>query len=247
MLLRTTLMLLTLMVTGVACSDDTSSSVDAGRPDTTLSDVGERHDASTDSTVDAAPIDNGVDGMTSDGPSVDMHEGDAKAEFQTDASSVDSTLDTTTPSGPCTRGSAEVLVADQRVGCVTANDVTQCAAAALCGAGWHLCTASEYQAAYADAEPGLSENVWLAGCVREGAAPFAPADHVCASCDSTQGSEVAVGWGCTLSISISTEELNVGVRTSSACSMVGVNESANAAFWQVWQTSKFLSGALCCK
>lgn len=266
---RKLVLILTVALVAVACSDDTSTPVDSGPGDRTLlPDVGTRDSTddvsrpdgiTPDTTFDSnALADSGADTTSADVTSADTTSADTTSvdttsvdstsgDSRVDSSSADSTVDSVSP-GPCAQGTEEVLVADQVVGCVTAqSEINQCAAVAYCGAGWHLCTASEYKARYGSSDPGLSEALWLAACVRDGSTPSAPTDQVCASCSGSQGSDVEVGWGCGIQITVTTDELNVGVRTSSACGIVGVDDAANQAYWQPWRASATLAGALCCK
>lgn len=260
---RTIMMLSVFAFASAGCSDDTSSPEDGGRLDKTVlpdvaardmsfDNVGPDGPASSDTTVDSSATDSTVDGGGGGDSTVDGATGDSTVDGATgdstvDSTSVDSTVDTAPPR-PCVQGATEsVLVADAMVGCITASaNVNQCAAAAACGAGWHLCTASEYQARYGAADPGLTSNLWIAGCVREGGAPFAPTDAICASCGGAEGSEVEISWWCN-GITASTSALNVGLRTAGACSNVGVDDNANQAFWVTITSSQTLSGALCCK
>ncbi len=132
----------------------------------------------------------------------------------------------------------------------TAQSLNQCQASALCGQGWHMCTATEYRAKYETVFHPETENAtyWLAGCVRDGAAPTSPANNVCADCTGTQtGGTEDVGFSCVNAITLTADSLYVGVRAGSACSFVGLNQAGNDAFWSVLPAASAEDGAFCCR
>lgn len=131
-----------------------------------------------------------------------------------------------------------------------ADSVNQCQAAAYCATGWALCTASQYQLRYGVAvEPpiAVTEGLWLAGCVRDGAVPTAPVDGLCSSCGADQGSNQVVGWSCVNNVSTNTDSLHVGLRTASACTHAGTTDMTTQGFWAAWPAHALRSGALCCR
>lgn len=130
------------------------------------------------------------------------------------------------------------------------DSVDQCQAAAYCATGWALCTASQYQLRYGaavDPPVAVTEGLWLAGCVRDGAVPTAPVDGVCTSCGADQGSNQVVGWSCVNSVSTNTDSLHVGLRTASACTHAGTTAITTQGFWAAWPAHLLRSGALCCR
>lgn len=126
----------------------------------------------------------------------------------------------------------------------------QCAAHSYCNeaAGWHLCTASEYLARGGKAKPGGGPLAWIAGCVRDSAGVVAPRDGLCdASCKQTLAGTPTYRWDCTGGNPIPTSTVNLGIGTASACFRLGVDDPANAAFWDAPGVHQKRNAALCCR
>lgn len=141
-------------------------------------------------------------------------------------------------------------VAGAVVACEGAADsLNQCDAAAACGPGWHMCTATEYRANFEAVEPAAVADAtyWIASCIREGGAPTAPSDTACTDCTGTQvGGSVEVSFSCINAISLETDQLVVGLRAGSACTFAGVDAAGNDAFWNAQPASTLQAGAFCC-
>jgi hypothetical protein len=214
----------------LACSDDTTtadSGVDAGV------DVG----GSDLTSPDLAPDDLERADLGSDGSATSDEQGVA-----------DAAGDLGPAVGCATQGT--MVGADIAACTDPAGAVNQCAAASYCASGWALCSASQYQTRFgsASAPPSpVTQGLWLAGCVRDGALPSAPVDGVCSSCAADLGADKVVGWSCLNSVTTSTESLRVGLRTASACTHAGTNAPTTKGFWAAWPAKSTLSGALCCR
>ena len=242
---RLLLLCLGLPLASFGCSSSTSPQRDTSTADSRAAD-GPSFEGGTGDLRPAndGPLhghDHGIDGMRADGTAADMtNEGPAAdAAPAHDKSQL-----------PGCSGGAEGLATGETdvVACIAPTTASQCEASNFCASGWHLCTASAYRTGRQAALPAaVTESLWLAGCARDGAAPSAPFDQVCSSCEAGTGSEVTVGWSCVNSAVVISGRLRIGVRTSDACSRIGVNSDATATFWQAWPASQGLRGALCCR
>ncbi|MCK5798893.1 MAG: hypothetical protein KAI47_16990 [Deltaproteobacteria bacterium] len=222
-----------------ACSDDTAThDIGSGAYDSMVSDQ-----ATNDTQADAAPSDTG---KTTDASGQDQ--GSAPEQGAADLAGKDSIPNASTCASPA---SPEPTGAAKIVACVsTTAKVNQCQASTFCGAGWHLCTASEYQKEFkaAPLPTTVTANVWLAGCVRDGAGATAPADHVCSKCDGSKGSKVPIAESCTNGLVIETSNLYAGVRSGAACVHLGnINDGTTSAYWNMWPSNQTMAGALCCQ
>lgn len=231
----------------VACgSDEAGEDADAGGSDSGVIDV---QDSGEPDTGSANNNDLDASGEEDTGAEADMSgQEDAGGE---DAGSGDSGMEDAGTSEGCASGFTRTVGVDGAIVACTgpADAVNQCDAQALCGAGWHMCTATEYRAQYAAMEPPAVDmsNLWLASCVRDGADPQAPSDGVCSECTSTAtGGDVNLAFSCVNAVRISSESLYVGVRAGAACTFVGTEEAGNDAYWSVELASTQLGGAFCC-
>ncbi len=217
-----------------ACSDDTTPQ----SPDIACAcDSMPRDQATNDTQADAAPLDAG---QVTDASGQDQGAADLAGKD-------------TAPSGPAcaSPASPEATGVAKIVACVsTTSKVNQCQASTFCGAGWHLCTASEYQKEFkaAPLPTTVTANVWIAGCVRDGAGATAPADNVCSKCDGSKGSKVPIAESCTNGLVVETSNLYAGVRSGAACVHLGnINDGTTSAYWNMWPTKQTMAGALCCQ
>ncbi len=126
------------------------------------------------------------------------------------------------------------------------DPVDLCGAAARCGAGWHLCTPSEYASVFpSDGAPPDSEtqSAWLAACVN----PSGLAEGVCAAgcpaeCSATStslatgcdGAETAGSEGCAA----------VGLVSAARCWRIGASGSG---FWVPRPAYYGYNRSLCCR
>jgi len=140
---------------------------------------------------------------------------------------------------------AQVYPVKNMVVCQASAGKTTCAAAPLCGTGWHLCKASEYLArGGVTVQPTVVS--WLASCIRDGSAPFVPSEQPCSTCNfnSTYVS-VPVSWDCGGSPLTSHGYLHFPVKTWTACRRLG-SKTAPAALWTFDLNTSKLNGAACC-
>lgn len=218
-----------------ACSDDSGSAADAGTDSAIPADVA-RDTLGDRGAGEGAVVDRGAaDVGAAEGGAADLGARDLGADLG--------------PAAGCASGFGTVVSADIAA-CPAASAVDQCAAAALCASGWALCTASQYQTRYGAATTppaAVTDVLWLAGCVRDGASPTAPVDGVCSSCGAAKGATVTVGWSCVNSVTTTTDSLHVGLRTSSACTSAGTNSATTQGFWFAWPAKNALMGGLCCR
>lgn len=209
-------------------ADDAGGETDMFIGDMTTADVGSDLGMQTDAAVDLGAADLGTDMTMQDA-------GDEDA----------------TSSGACAIGYTETVgVAGEISACAAGTEaLNQCDASNACATGWHLCTASEYRTTYeaTEAPAVLDSTLWLAGCVRDGAAPMSPSDSVCSDCTGTQtGSDEDVAFSCVNSIRLTSDSLYVGVRAAGSCQFVGTSNSGDDAYWSAQPASNTLNGALCC-
>jgi hypothetical protein len=209
--------------------------------------------ATTDGTGDMLrPLDLGAPGerlLAADGLAADRTVVDAGLPRDTSPMADKNTSpDKTSSTPPCAAGVATAMAYGKVMAiCGPGGAVNQCTAASLCGAGWHLCTASEYLARGGTSTPGI----WgarLASCVRENNAVFAPTDKLCAICDSIDGNvpSVAVAWACSGGTPFAVPHLYVGAVTHTGCYRLGVNDPQHAAYWGPLSTGSHSNHAVCC-
>jgi hypothetical protein len=218
-------------------------------------DSGSSQDAAVDSVAN-------IDGATPDRGAADRSISDRSTDtMPTDSSPMDSAIADAVPTDAgaaplsdaaaqaCSWGTAQSTTENNVVACIGTGGATvdQCTAEKIvCGSGWHLCTSDDYWR-IAKAKTITSQNVWLAGCVRDGAAAILPTNAVCSACSTATGKDVTVAWSCANSTSISSKRLHLGLYTTGACTHVGKPENTTAAHWRPRPSSDQLSGALCCK
>lgn len=226
-------------VPDASSSNDASGQADAGdlgqEPDMTVVDMAADIPATEDLGVDMTASDAGSDASANDAGS------DVGIDASSDAGS----------DGACANGYTETVgVPGEVSACAAATEsLNQCDAANACAAGWHVCTASEHRGRYEATEPPavLDSSLWLAGCVRDGAAPMSPIDSACSDCTGTQsGSDEDVGFSCVNAIRLTSDSLYVGVRAASSCQFVGTDTSGDDAYWSAQPAANTLNGAMCC-
>lgn len=218
-------------------TQDTATQDTGGGDDTATQDTGGADDTST---ADTATQDTG----TTDTGTADTGTADAS-----DAGGADTTVD----DDGCADGFTAFAGVDADiVACAGATEsLSQCDASQACGAGWHMCTASEYQSRYTAAEHPETNNFsfWLASCIRDGGDTQVPSDVICSDCTGTQtGSEADVAQSCVNGLVFSTDQLYVGVRAGFACASLGdISDNSTQAFWNFQLASSTQNGAFCCK
>jgi hypothetical protein len=239
-----------LFIFGVGCGSDDSSPTDAGLADASGDGGG---------SFDAAVSDGGVVmdmaveiDMSTDAAERDSGESaDVGADSGGDAGADTGGADMAETDGPC---AASYTAREEVAGTVVACEgqpgtLNQCDAEAACGAGWHMCTATEYRTYFESVQPASAENAtfWIASCVRNGGAPMAPSDTVCSDCTGTQtGTDEAVATSCVNALTVETGQLYVGVRAGTACTFVGEDAAGNDAFWNAQPARALQDGAFCC-
>lgn len=213
------------------------------------SDLGAEDARDDDATVeDSGTADMGAQDMAQqDMAQQDMAQEDMAQEDMGEADSGDPDM----ASGGCATGFTQTAGIDESIVACAGPDesLNQCDSADACATGWHVCTASEYRARYEAVEPAAASTgtFWLAGCVRDGAAPTSPSDQVCSDCTGVPtGSDEDVAFSCINSIRASSESLHVGVRAGSACVFVGTDDAGNDAYWNATPAASTLNGAFCC-
>lgn len=226
------------------------AAVDGAPADVAIADATTRPDAGGP-VVDARPLDGGapvVDAIPQDGgpPVVDAMPQDGGPPV------VDAIpLDALQPGG-CNQSATIVL--DHRVNAdmVVCRELgalnDQCAAAKLCGAGWHLCTPAEYQAVFGAAPPPVV-GAWIAGCLRDNSALTAPTAGACSSCLNLPLQDPDdVAWDCaSYDASFSSGALYLGLQSAWSCNRVGENSPATAAHWQPMSANAGSGRAVCCR
>ena len=132
--------------------------------------------------------------------------------------------------------------------CMRSTKVNQCLAELACGAGWHLCSASEYLLYGGDKE-GPGSLAWIKGCVRTGGLPFAPTNGLCSTICSPPApiANANNSWPCGPGSGVGSPSSNIGLITSSLCHRVGVNDKTTEGFWSPLQVYLTESAAVCCK
>jgi hypothetical protein len=190
------------------------------------------------------------DAAKSDGPGPDSKHVDQTQATDTPASDL--------PTSPCKPPAVMFFQKGNFAACEKAVPVNQCQAAALCNvaAGWKLCPASTYKAAFTSKQfLPVIYLYWLAGCVLDGntANLVSPTDTACKACDGTAHTNtLPVAWLCptgsvatTNKFTTSITHAYVGVTTSIDCHAVG--KPAAKAFWYAQPSIAQIRGALCCK
>jgi hypothetical protein len=162
----------------------------------------------------------------------------------------------TKPTNPCSDTSV-LGTQDPAKGvaaCERASAVTQCAAPSLCNAagGWSLCTSSQFKARYPANGPPLPTGLtlaWLQGCIRDGAAPFAPTDTLCSSCAQSLIAAADVIWLCQSGPYANTTAARLGVVSAVICYTIGTADAANSGFWYYRPVDESQSPyrVLCCR
>jgi len=193
--------------------------------------------ASPDAGAGAADGSPGMDAGDQDAGDQDAGVGDASA---LDAPMLDSG-----PSGPpCADGTTDqVYLPDGMVGCN--GNMDQCTAAALCGAGWHLCTYSEY-ASRGGATISPSTTRWIASCVRDVDCALAPAptDAICSSCIPGNGPSVVVAARCGGGLPLN--EATCGLGVWAAPDMETLLSETTCLYARA-QSADRARGATCCR
>lgn len=196
------------------------------------------------------PVDSAQPDAGSDGPLADLARDGASADLVLPLdSSVDLPDPSTACSAPATVG-ASALGSPSFVFCVSASGgISQCEAANLCAPDWQLCPASAYQRRFANQAPPYTPSAWLAGCIREGGAPFAPIDRTCA-CSSGSGGYVDISWYCGTNEAAHTINITyLGLHSYNQCRKVGENVATAGAYWRAersYETGE-ASAAVCCR
>ena len=219
----------------VACAQGRYVEPDARRPrgDAGATDQGADQAAATDQGADqAAAADQGADQAAAADRGADLG-----------------------PTGPCAKGGAVVKTYDAGPSgptmqiCEFTTEATQCEAVKRCaGAGWHLCTSSEFLAGGGRTD-AHAERAWIGGCVRTDGDVHAPTNGVCADCVRGDASASAsYYWYCEGNTSGGSRFRSVGLVTSDICNQVGVKDPSTAAFWGTAQTwSFYVKQVVCCR
>jgi hypothetical protein len=129
----------------------------------------------------------------------------------------------------------------------TSNRSTQCAAGAKCGAGWHLCSASEFldRGGRTKVAP---VGAWLASCVRTAGSVHAPTDQVCSDCVySNKTSNAVLSWVCSTNEPLRQGPLDTGMRTYPDCRRIAVNDATWAGYWAPDPAYQTMAYAVCCR
>jgi hypothetical protein len=154
---------------------------------------------------------------------------------------------------PCSSvGTPDIVYSANMVVCAEAGVArTQCQAEELCNTagGWHLCTATEYLARGGKLGKSLKKVGWIASCIRSDGVPNAPTDKVCACKPGTSRAQVKVAWHCLddRMAGFGSDELFLGVSSSTACTRIGVKTAATAGFWMFGKAIGTTDRALCCR
>lgn len=151
--------------------------------------------------------------------------------------------------GACISSATQIPLSATMVSCDTgAKGLTQCAAGSMCGAQWHLCTATEFLARGGRTR-ATNPRAWLATCVRRNNQVFAPTDTVCGDpCGSSSATALIVAWSCGSSAAYTSTARYVGAVASTVCTQMGVQGSRTAAFWEPSSTAaQTQRAALCCR
>jgi hypothetical protein len=150
------------------------------------------------------------------------------------------------PSYPCAASSiVQVYPTMTMAICQGGGPKPPCSAGAICGTNWHICTASEYLSR-GGATVGSTTAAWLASCTRDGAAPTAPSDQPCTTCnDSGTGTLADVAWTCSGLLQNSVDYLYLAVKTSNACRRLG-QPTAPSAMWSFDLATASSDAVVCC-
>lgn len=128
----------------------------------------------------------------------------------------------------------------------------QCGAKSICNSaqGWKLCSASKFLARGGATTPSpISDDAWIASCIREQGATFAPTDLPCTCNLIGGGSMVDYRWSCDSTVSMATYDFFMGVVAHKSCYRVGENTAATAGYWlpRASSGSSSKAFAVCCK
>lgn len=223
-------------------SGDGSESADTGaRPD------GQRANADGPPGDGAAPRRDGAPGPAEASAAIDGA-GGPDVSPSADTGGVDASL-----GGGCsTAATISQQLGAKMVLCRASGlrSYSQCDASRSCAPGWHLCTASEYRAAFGAGSPFTAgAPAWLAGCVREGQAkPTSPLDRACTSCTKTTNvPQAVVQWDCAGSAAPASSAPYIGLTTYLTCNRAGENIANNAAYWRTARSDQTSSYAVCCR
>jgi hypothetical protein len=141
--------------------------------------------------------------------------------------------------------------APDMVTCRYSTGFDQCAAASWCGAGWHPCTAVEYQARGGMQTKPTEGAAWLGACVRQGGGPAqSPTPGPCSTCLGTPTASVEVSFdtcGGASGSPASTAAPDVGVRTNGQCLRVGEDLPANEGMWRARDAEDLQLAVVCCQ
>ncbi len=190
---------------------------------------------------DSAVPDDGealLDAAADDGATADAMRGDAGSDAGVDAGP---------PVPGCRDGTEDqVYPSGDMVGCDGA--LNQCMAGMLCASGWHLCTATEYQARVDLPAFGLQR--WIASCIRHGCSSDAtsPTDDICGDCTSGEAmTSVAASYDCGTGAPKTMIDCDIGVVADTApAGNHLVSRTGACTLAQVFQVRE-LFGAMCCR
>lgn len=209
-------------------------------------DLGSIEDSGDSGRFDQPPtVDRSVDANLQDGP-VALDTGlDPEIAVALDTGSTIPCAAGVTAEKPPTGWSSNMVVCS-----LTGIQKDQCTAVELCGQGWHLCTAKEYQdRGGGSVGPASLPQAWIKGCIRAGGSAFhAPTDNLCVpGCVYTSSAPTeGAAWDCYNGVQYSTGGLDVGLRTSYLCYRVGEDQKKTEGFWFYKQVYQKLSAAVCC-
>lgn len=149
---------------------------------------------------------------------------------------------------PCAGGmTLDQVYTKDTATCTGSTPKDQCSAeATFCAAGWTMCTATAFKVRHGN-KPAKTQ-AWIKGCVRDGAAAFAPADGLCGQgCVGTAAGLVSVAWRCINGAYNQINPASIGLTSFSDCYRVGVDDPNNAAMWVAQAAKQQYSGAVCCR
>jgi hypothetical protein len=124
---------------------------------------------------------------------------------------------------------------------------SQCEAGDACAAGWHLCSATEYQDRGGRVVPDNVTVVgsWIAGCARDSRTVLR--DGICAFCGSESGAPPAMIYQCDGSdIGPGMIDDAIGVLSARECKRVGENSALTAAYWSIYWAGSAAAHSMCC-
>jgi hypothetical protein len=130
-----------------------------------------------------------------------------------------------------------------------ASGRTQCEAARSCGAGWHLCSATEYLARGGRDVPPPSTVIraWIGACARD-VAGTGLSDGVCSACEVNPSTPWTNVYDCNGAgpLGPGMDGDTVAVVTYHECQRVGRDVATNAAYWSIYWAGSGAGYAMCC-